>query len=69
MQYGRIGSYCIFVFGVLVALLRFFSYDWIATSFIRKGDYMNSITELLNLEDENLIISDISIEGTSKIIT
>lgn len=30
---------------------------------------MNSITELLNLEDENLIISDISIEGTSKIIT
>lgn len=30
---------------------------------------MNSITELLNLEDENLITSDISIEGTSKKIT
>lgn len=30
---------------------------------------MNSITELLNIEDENLIISDISIEDTSKIIT
>ena len=30
---------------------------------------MNSITELLNLEDNNLIVSDISIEDGNKIIT
>ena len=27
---------------------------------------MNSITELLNLEDENIMISDISIQDTTK---
>lgn len=31
--------------------------------------YMNTITELLNLEDSDIYISDIKIEGTQKIIT
>lgn len=31
--------------------------------------YMNTITELLNLEDSDIYISDIKIEGTKKIIT
>ena len=30
---------------------------------------MNSITELLNLEDSDIIISDISIQGTTKTLT
>jgi|GEM_PF-5184786 len=30
---------------------------------------MNSITELLNLEDADIFISDISINGTKKILT
>lgn len=30
---------------------------------------MNTITKLLNLEDSDIYISDIKIEGTSKIIT
>ena len=30
---------------------------------------MNTITELLNLEDSDVYISDIKIEGTQKIIT
>ena len=54
-----IRSYCIFSFGVLIALLRFFSYGWLALSLIIKGDYMNSITELLFLEGENLIVEKI----------
>lgn len=30
---------------------------------------MNSITELLNLEDTDIFISDISINGTKKVLT
>lgn len=30
---------------------------------------MNTITELLNLEDSDIIISDITIQGTTKILT
>lgn len=30
---------------------------------------MNSITELLNLEDSDIFISDISIQGTTKTLT
>ena len=30
---------------------------------------MNSITELLHLEDTEIIISDISIQGTTKTLT
>ena len=30
---------------------------------------MNTITELLNLEDSNILISDVKIEGSRKIFT
>lgn len=33
------------------------------------GGYMNNITDLLDLEDEDLIISSTTIEGTTKILT
>ena len=34
-----------------------------------KGGYMNTITELLDLEDTDIFISDILVEGTRKVIT
>lgn len=30
---------------------------------------MNTITELLNLEDSDILISDISVQGTTKALT
>ena len=36
---------------------------------ILKGGYMNSITELLDLEDSNVTISNVSIQGSKKYLT
>lgn len=53
---------------MLLALLAFFSYDIFAEIFFYKGGYMNSITDLLDLEDANISISSIDIEGQTKTI-
>ena len=54
----------------LVSFLSSFLYDKVANKNLKEGGYiMNSITELLNLEDADIFISDICIQGTTKTLT
>ena len=36
---------------------------------IKGGGYMNSITDLLDLEDNDVIISNIDVQGQTKVLT
>ena len=55
--------------GPAFALPCLFSLDKFADISDTKGGYMNSFTEFLDLEDSDLFISDIHVEGTRKFIT
>ena len=56
-------------FGNVLVPFLFFSYDYFAHYKLRKRIHMNRITELLDLEDSDIFISDISIQGTTKFLT
>ena len=44
-----------------------FSYDCFCGNYITKGGYiLNSITDLLDLEDSEIIVDDIQIQGQTK---
>jgi transposase len=51
-----------------IVLLVFLLYDFFAQK-IYQGGHMNSITDLLDLEDTDIIISDVQIQGQTKTLT
>ena len=62
-------DFLVFFLKNCIVLQTFFSYDNSAKIHSQKGGYMNTITELLNLEDSDILISDISVQGTTKALT
>ena len=69
MSNYRFSSWFSFFRRIFIVLPAFLFYDISAKTIYTKGGYMNTITELLNLEDSDIIISDITIQGTTKILT
>jgi len=53
----------------IIVLLSSFSYDTFCGKYTKEGGYMNSITDLLDLEDGDLCITETQIQGQTKTIT
>lgn len=55
--------------GLILSLYPLFSIINLQTKTKKRRIHMNNITQLLNLEDSDIFISDINIQGTTKTLT